>query len=316
MSGDHPATSEAQIQSPAVCCTELENFVQIFQRIRPRWPGTRIGEVEIYGDSVFLNGSAGGDHLIYLDFDERYDLRRRTASAREAGRDEIARKLAQNRDRIGVLVADVSGHRATDALVAAMLHQAFLTGVLYELDQYGEVTTRLFENLNTRFSRSLSIEKYVTMVYGEISATGRFRFLSAGSPDPMVFSAEFDGFVTISSDRLVGFYPLGMFPSEDDVDLSRNLGALRYKPRYTVNEVNLMSLGDILLLLTDGYADHARGDDSPFAPDLLESTLRAVKHLPSQQIYEAVRDRALSFAPATDDMTLVVIKRVGKRSNV
>jgi len=310
-----PSSTKPDHASPSamVCCTELENFVQIFQRIRPRWPGTSLGEVEIYGDSVFLNGSAGGDHLVYLQFDERYDLRRRTAAAKEAGREEIARKLAENRDRIGVLVADVSGHRVTDALVAAMLHQAFLTGVLYELDQFGEVTTRLFENLNTRFSRSLSIEKYVTMIYGEISATGRFRFLSAGSPDPMIFSAEFDSFVNIAKDRLVGVYPLGMFPSEDDVDLSKNLGALRYKPSYTVNEVNLMGLGDILLLLTDGYAEHARSDDSPFTPGVLERTLRSVKHLSAQAIYEAVRDRALSFAPATDDMTMVVIKRVGKK---
>jgi serine phosphatase RsbU (regulator of sigma subunit) len=313
MTDPSSTTTDLASPSPTTCCTELENFVQIFQRIRPRLPGITIGEVEIYGDSVFLNGSAGGDHLIYLQFDERYDLSRRMAAAREAGSDDIVRKLAENCNRIGVLVADVSGHRVTDALVAAMLHQAFLTGVLYELDQFGEVTTRLFENLNTRFSRSLSIEKYVTMVYGEISATGRFRFLSAGSPDPMIFSAEFDSFVNIAKDRLVGVYPLGMFPSEDDVDLSKNLEAFRYKPSYTVNEVNLMGVGDILLLLTDGYADHARNDDSPFTPAVLESTLRTVKHLPARAIYEAVLDRALSFAPATDDMTMVVIKRVGRK---
>jgi serine phosphatase RsbU (regulator of sigma subunit) len=150
------------------------------------------------------------------------------------------------------------------------------------------------------------------MTYGEITGTGRFRFLSAGSPDPMIFSAEFDSFVTIASDRLVGFYPLGMFPSEDDIDVSRNLGAFRYKPKYTVNEVNLMGVGDILLLLTDGVADHARGDDTPFVPGVLESVLRMVKHRPAREIYETLRDRALAFAPAEDDMTLVVIKRVGK----
>lgn len=309
MNEQSPFNSGPARPSPAVCCSELENFVRIVRLIRPRSPQQRIGGVDIYGDTVFLNRAAGGDHIAYVDFEARYDLTRRAQLARDPA---IAKRLDVNRHRIGVMVADVSGHSITDALVAAMLHQSFLTGVLYELDRFGEVTTRLFENLNTRFYRSLSFEKYVTMIYGEITATGRFRFLSAGSPDPMIFSAEFDSFVTIASDRLVGFYPLGMFPSEDDVDVSRNLGAFRYKPKYTVNEVNLMGVGDILLLLTDGYADHARGDDTPFVPGVLEASLRAVKHRSAKEIYETVRDRALEFAPTDDDMTLVVIKRVGK----
>jgi serine phosphatase RsbU (regulator of sigma subunit) len=299
-------------EAPSVCCSELDNFVQIFQLIRPRRPDIRHGEVEIYGDSVFLTGACGGDHIVHLDFDERYDLSRRISAAREAGRDEVAAKLAENRNRIGILLADVSGHRTTDALVAAMLHQSFLTGVLYELDRFGEVTTRLFEHLNTRFSRSLSIEKYITVIYGEIGRTGKFRFLSAGSPEPLIFSAEYDRLVNISPERLVSFYPLGMFPSEDHPDVSRHLGALRYKPSYTVNEVNLMAVGDILLLATDGLVDHERDDDKPFVPTELERILRSVKHRTAQEIYHAIIDRARSFADPTDDMTLVVIKRSGQ----
>ncbi len=196
----------------------------------------------------------------------------------------------------------------TDALVAAMLHQAFLTGVLYELDRFGEVTTRLFENLNTRFSRSVSVRKYVTLTYGEVSRSGAFRFLLAGSPRPMVFSAEFDRCVTIAPDRLVGYFPLGMFPSEEDVDVAKNLGALTYKPKYTVNEVNLMGVGDILLLMTDGIAEHEL-EDVFFVPSSLEDTIRANKNASAREIFRAVRDAALSFAPPADDMTLIVVKR-------
>ena len=124
--------------------------------------------------------------MVLVDFEKRYDLENRIRIAEVEGRPEVARKLAENRDRIGVLIADVCGHQMTDALVAAMLHQAFLTGVLYELDRFGEVTTRLFENLNSRFSRSMSIRKYVTVTYGEVSRSGAFRFLLAGSPKPLV----------------------------------------------------------------------------------------------------------------------------------
>ena len=288
---------------------ELDNFVETFKLLRPKSGDNRIGGVEIFGDSVFLNGAVGGDHIIVVDFEKRYDLGNRIKVAEQEGRPDVARNLAENRNRIGLLIADVSGHQMTDALVAAMLHQAFLTGVLYELDRFGEVTTRLFENLNTRFSQSVSVRKYLTLTYGEVSRKGAFRFLLAGSPRPVVFSAGFDRFVTIAPDRLVGYFPLGIFPSEEDVDGARNMGALRYKPRYTVNEVNLMGVGDILLLMTDGIAEHEH-DDVDFVPSMLEDIIRANKNASAREIFIAVRDAALSFAPATDDMTLVVVKRV------
>jgi len=295
--------------TPQYCCREIENFVHVLRLIRPPRLELRHGAVEIYGDSVFLNGAAGGDHIIYVDFDRRYDLERRIRAANEAGDRTVAATLAENRERLGILVGDVSGHQITDGLAAAMLHQAFLTGVLYELDRYGEVTTRLFENLNTRFYRSLSFEKYITLIYGEISEAGQFRFLSAGSPPPFVFSAEYDRFVSISPDRLVSFSPLGLLPSEDDVDASRILRPLGYKPRYTVNEVNLLGDGDILVLHTDGLDEHTREDGRAFAPDELEAVLRESKHRSAHEIYEAVRERALSFAPLEDDMTVVIIKK-------
>lgn len=296
-------------ETDGLCCTEFENFIRNFEAISPSTPEVRVGEIEIYGKSMFPDRMVGGDHIIYLDFEERYDLARRIASARDAGQDAVAAKLAEIRNRVGILVADVSGHKSTDALVAAMLHQAFLTGVLYELNLYGEVTTGLFEILNTRFFNSTSVEKYITFVYGEISAAGRFQFVSAGSPDPLIFSAEFDRLVSVASDRLVSVYPLGMFPSESDIDRSRNLESFTYKPRYTVNEVNLMSPGDILLLLTDGIADHQNENGRTFVPDLLEGTLRSVKHLSAKEIFKAVFDATTAFSVPDDDMSIVVVKR-------
>jgi serine phosphatase RsbU (regulator of sigma subunit) len=293
------------------CCPEIDNFVSIVRRIRPPSQPVRHGAIDVYGNSTFLNGAAGGDHIIYLDFDERYDIDRRIRQAKEAGYGQVAAKLAEIRSRLGILVADVSGHQITDALAAAMLHQAFLTGVLYELDRFGEVTTRLFENLNTRFYSSLSVSKYVTVVYGEVSPDGNYKFVSAGAPAPLVYSAEYDRFVTISPDRLVSFFPLGMFPSEDDIDSSKHFGPLRTKPRYKVNEVNLMGEGDILLLHTDGLSEHERETGEAFFPALLEDTLRSNKNRSAQGIYDAILERALAYAPLKDDLSVVVIKKTG-----
>ncbi len=306
---DEPLTSTS---GPGACCPEIENFVEIVQRIRPPAQPAPHGSIDVYGNSTFLNGAAGGDHIIYLDFDERYDIDRRIRQAKEIGSGSVAAKLAEIRGRLGILVADVSGHKLTDALAAAMLHQAFLTGVLYELDRFGEVTTKLFEILNTRFHRSLSVAKYVTLIYGEISPDGEYKFVSAGAPAPLVFSAEYDRFVTIGPDRLVSFFPLGMFPSEDDIDSSKHFGPLRTKPRYTVNKVNLMGSGDILLLHTDGLSEHERDNEETFFATLLEDTVRSHKHRSAKEIHDAILDRALAFAPLKDDLTLVVIKKTGR----
>ena len=57
--------------------------------------------------------------------------------------------------------------RSVTVTLAAMLHQAFLLGSIYELDMFGNITKRLFENLNTRFHNSSSLSKFVTMIYGD-----------------------------------------------------------------------------------------------------------------------------------------------------
>ena len=90
----------------------------------------------------------------------------------------------------GVALVDVSGHQITDAMLAGMLHEAFLLGATYELDQFGTITEKLFENLNTRIYNSSSVSKFLTMIYGEISEDDTLlRFFPQRHPMPIVFSS-------------------------------------------------------------------------------------------------------------------------------
>ena len=165
----------------------------------------------------------------------------------------------------------------TDALLAAMLHQAFLLGAIYELDRFGQITKRLFENLNTRFYQSSGAHKFVSLIYGEISEDARFRFLSAGQPFPAVFSHQHDRFMEVSPLLCVSFPPVGMLPSLHVIDRHTTTSLLGFKDRYEMNEWLLMGAGDILLLHTDGLVEHCRGHESYF-PARLEQVLRQVKH--------------------------------------
>jgi serine phosphatase RsbU (regulator of sigma subunit) len=289
---------------------EFQNFEEIARGIMPR-PGSipSLQGIEVYGETLPLNGIIGGDHLIYVDFKKRHDLEARIKVAEDAGRPDIAARLDRCRRTAGVALIDVSGHQGTDAMIAAMFHQAFLLGVLYELDMSGHVTQRLFENLNQRFNRTSKVDKFITAVYGEISEDATFRFLLAGHPPPIVFSAANDRFMEVDREKCISFPPLGMFPSKSVVDWHRSKSVLGFKEPYEVNKWTLMGNGDVLLLYTDGLEDHMRGDD-PYFPNRLEDAIRGAKHLSAIDIVHTVLNDLRTFANPADDVSLVVIKKL------
>jgi serine phosphatase RsbU (regulator of sigma subunit) len=288
---------------------ELKNFENIAGHLLPQ-PGEipQLHGIDIFGSTMALNGVIGGDHLIYVDFKQRFDLEAKIWRAAEEGRHEVVENLRRCQHMAGIVLIDVSGHRVTDALLAAMLHQAFLLGSIYELDMFGQVTRRLFENLNTRFYNSSGAHKFVSLIYGEISERAMFRFLSAAQPFPVVFSKAHDRFMEVGSDLCVSFPPLGVQPSLDVIERNTTKSVLGFKERYQMNEWVLMGEGDILLLHTDGLAEHNRGGESYF-PHRLERKVREVKHLPAREICDAIKHDLLAFGRPSDDISLVVIKR-------
>ena len=287
---------------------ELANFRSMMEYVNQIPDDVSLQNIEACGETFPLNGVLGGDHIIFLDFKRRYNLDARIDCALRKGRDGVAQRLAECKNRVGVLLADASGHETTDALLTAMLHQAFLTGVLYELETQGHVTAKLFDILNTRFHKSSSISKYLTMIYGEISEDGTFRFISAGHPKPLVFSAEYDCFVDIDPELTKNYLPVGLFRSENDIDEPPVQTPAPANKSYSVNEVSLMGRGDILLLYTDGISEHADGGRL-YAPQHLEAAIRRAKHLSPKEIVAAVREDAGRFSTPQDDTSLVVIKK-------
>jgi serine phosphatase RsbU (regulator of sigma subunit) len=290
---------------------ELANFEEIVKHLIPQAGDVpRLHGIDICGGTLALHGSVGGDHLIYVDFKQRFDLELRIQQAMENGRPGVIENLRRCQKTAGIAVLDVSGHRVTDAFMAAMLHQAFLLGAIYELDMFGHVTKRLFENLNTRFYQSSSEHKFVSLMYGEISEDARFRFLSAAQPFPVVFSKKHDRFMDVSQDLCVSSPPLGMVPSLHVTDGNRTASPLGFKDDYKMNQWVLMGAGDILLLLTDGLVEHCDADDNFYYPACLEQKLRDVKHQTAAEIFEAIRTDLLAFSKPCDDISLVVIKRM------
>jgi phosphoserine phosphatase RsbU/P len=290
---------------------ELKNFQEIANNIKPSSGEIpTIPGIEIYGEVIPFNGVVGGDHIIYVDFDKRYDLDHRIKVAQSQNLPDIAEKLQLNKRRAGVMLADAAGHNITDALLTAMLHQAFLTGIQYELKNSGEVTTDLFEILNTRFFNSSSVTKFITLIYGEIWDNGKFRFVSAGHPPPVVFSNKYEKLIKVCHDQIVSFPPIGTMPSGEDIDSRMHFSFLGYKKRYSINVINLMGWGDILLLYTDGFSEHADEEENDYFPYRVETLLKQIKNQSARDIFYKLKEDLLRFAPPSDDITFVVIKKI------
>jgi serine phosphatase RsbU (regulator of sigma subunit) len=291
---------------------ELVNFEGITTHLKPcSGEIPVVNGIDIYGEAIPCNGVAGGDHIIYLDFNSRYDLDYRIAEAEKANLSGLVKKLKLNKRRGGILLADAAGHNITDALLVAMLHQAFLIGVQYELTVNGEVTPNLFEILNTRFFNSSSLSKFITLIYGEIYDTGNFRFISAGHPLPVVFCNRYDKLIQVRCRQKYRCPPIGTLPSKEDMDSNRNVSRLGYKKKYNVRQIDLKEKGDILLLYSDGLSEHNIDDmETLYFPHRLENTLRRIKNGSAQEIYFNLKEDLLNFAPPGDDISFVVIKKI------
>jgi len=288
---------------------EIANFQDVAQRLVPRPEDVpRLACVDLYGGTRALNGIGGGDHLLYIDFKRQFDLEHLICVAQAAGRDDIVGNLERCLQRAGVLLVDVSGHRVTDALLTAMVHQAFLIGAVYELALFGEVTRHLFENLNARLHQTLPTERFLSLLYAEISDDTAFRFLVAGQPSPVVFSSANQRFMEVDHDAYVAYPPLGLAPSLDVLERSTTTGPIPSAGPYRMNEWRIVGEGDIVLLYSDGILEHARADED-YCPSRLLGTLRDVQHASARNIFDAIMEDSLAFSSPADDMSLVVIKR-------
>jgi serine phosphatase RsbU (regulator of sigma subunit) len=241
----------------------------------------------------------------------------------------VAENLAALYDTAGVLLVDAQGHGLISAKIASTVHDTFHALMLCDLDRHGTTTPELFENLNVRLAHSVTARnalgnidqgaarEIATMVYGEVHASGHFRFVNFGHPPPLLFCPRTGEFEKIDSDRMVRFLPLGLEVPEDHPDRKRYISMhFRRSPaaRSDVAEIALMNPGDILLLYTDGVYDGSDEDERRG----LEELMRAHSSLSAKEICSAVlahatrKDQRLLASgegDLIDDKTVFVIKR-------
>lgn len=271
------------------------------------------------------------DHVRWLkeapDFRPEMEMEYRFARSSEEIR--VAEELRDLYSTAGILVVDAQGHGIISAKIASTVHDTFHALMLAELDRYGKTTPMLLGNINLRLAQSVNarntlgfIEKeeareIATMIYGEVRPGGHFRFANFGHPRPLVFSAEYRKFMNIDKSRMAQFLALGLQIPADHPDRGKyySLGFRQAElDASDVDEITLMSPGDILVLYTDGVYDGSDKD----ARGLLEGVMREHYREPAKEICNALLDHAVrqddrfrqnGDADLIDDKTVFVVKR-------
>lgn len=306
---------------------ELKLYINLASLILPRTDNfPELSNIDYYATVTPATGCMGGDNLDIVNFDN-YNLQDKIRLAKERvkqahdqnhlSQEEAYKKvvamLKKNQDRFGILITDVAGHNIAHSVINNLIYGMFETGVNYELNDFGEVTPRVFELINTMFYNHITpdylIQKpYTTFLYGEISNEGKFRFLSGGHPTPLVFSSEFERLEKLEDSVKQTSTPLGVLPSDFSPYIEKFPATKKTKSHYPINEITLLGKGDILLLYTDSLIEHEKNDVN-FADSNLERILKETKNCSAQKIHNSIVSEITSFAPLEDDLTLVVIKK-------
>ena len=187
-------------------------------------------------------------------------------------------------DRLGILIADVSGHGPAAAVVMAMMHT-----VLHTREEHAGHPLRVMQMLNHRLCRSVKPGQFATAFYGILDPHERsLRYTLAGHDPPRLLHRGH----RLSSLELTEGLPLGVLETFDGSEATQELEA-----------------GDRLLLFTDGITESFGPTGEMFGMHRIDTALRRCQATPAGMI-ECIRAELLSHSGAgapSDDRTLVAI---------
>jgi sigma-B regulation protein RsbU (phosphoserine phosphatase) len=182
------------------------------------------------------------------------------------------------------LLGDVSGHGVAASMLMAHLHAMFRT-----LIAVGLSVDQLVGRANRIFCESTISADYATLVCGRAGSSGQVEVCNAGHCPPLVIR---DG--GIMSLQATGL-PVGIFGAGE----------------YSATRVQL-SPGDSLVLYTDGLTEAKDGAEAEYGAERLVKLVEGRRQLSPQALTQLCLEDLKSFvsgAPATDDLSIMIIRR-------
>lgn len=188
---------------------------------------------------------------------------------------------------LGVVVADVTGHDVSSALLTA--------STCAHLRSFVEDHTDIREILahtNSILCSETEEGRFVTLLFACLELQSRvLRYVNAGHPSGYVLGQSGDVKAVLQSNTL----PLAVLPETD----------------FPVGGPIQLETKDIVVLVTDGILEARSSDNELFGADRMLETVRANRNRKASEIIETLRQAVRDFTQREellDDLTAVVIK--------
>jgi len=194
--------------------------------------------------------------------------------------------LNLGRERLGLVIGDISGKGIAAALMMANLQANLRSQCAIAVDQ----PRRLLRSVNRLFYENTTDSAYATLFFAEYDdRENRLRYVNCGHLSALLLRND-DTLERLDSTCTV----LGLF---DEWDCS--MGESRLFP------------GDTLALYTDGVTESFNDAGEEFGEERLVEALRRRRESSSQDSLAAIFDEVRQFSPHEqgDDITLIVAKR-------
>jgi sigma-B regulation protein RsbU (phosphoserine phosphatase) len=192
--------------------------------------------------------------------------------------------FARSSGRLGLLVADVSGHGIPAALVASMVKVAFEAQ-----GSHADQPAAVLQGMNGVLCRTLD-GPFVTAVYVDLEpASGRIRVGGAGHPPALLLRRREGTTEALLENGLV----MGFDGEASYTAIERQAGP-----------------GDRLLLFTDGVIEATSRSDEPFGLERLAAALRTGADLDAGPLTDRILAELQRFRGGVgfeDDVTLAVV---------
>jgi serine phosphatase RsbU (regulator of sigma subunit) len=197
-------------------------------------------------------------------------------------------------DRLGVLIADVSGKGTS-----AALYMAELKGLMLSLSRTCSSPRQLLITANQIISENLDSRSFITLTYAVIDLAARTMTYARAGHTPLICRRDRDKGPSVE-----------VF-SPDGLVLGLRIDGGELFERLLVEVTLDLDRGDVLLLFTDGISEAMNADSDLFGEARLAKLIEEHGHLPTGELRERILREIEAFvagAPQHDDMTMILMK--------
>jgi serine phosphatase RsbU (regulator of sigma subunit) len=222
-----------------------------------------------------------------------FELAAKSVMAREVGGDFFdavpLEVIRIGQDRLGLLIADVSGKGVPAALFMALSRIVVRVNATWHHQKPADA----IRDANAVIARDAKGGMFVTLFYGVLDAHEHsLTYVNAGHNPPLVYRAADGSFSELAGTGIA----IGAVPDAD-----YGAGSVVLEP------------GDVAVLYTDGITEAENDAAEFYGEDRLREAIAESSTLPAGEIVDAILASVQAFSgavPQSDDITLMVVRKV------